>query len=60
MKPLELALNVPSGRERWRELQSLDVQVSPMGRIHIARERGALAKRNAEITTNKKIKGQIT
>jgi len=40
MKPLELALNVPSGLERWRELQSLDVQVSPMGRIHIARERG--------------------
>jgi len=36
----EQTLKVHSGLERWRELQSLDVQVSPMGRIHIARERG--------------------
>ncbi len=40
MKRLELALEVHSGLERWREIQGLDVQVSPMGRIHIARERG--------------------
>ena len=50
MKLLELALKVRSGLERWRELQSLDVQVSLTSSIRVARKRGYS---NEQMTTRK-------